>query len=273
MAVEGKLGAFALTEPGAGSDAGSLRTRAVKDGDNYIINGTKCFISNMGADEGDFAIVITLTDPEKKTRGGMTAFIVDRDNPGLSVSKSEDKMGMRCAAVSELVLTDCVVPASAILGKEGDGFKVAMAGLDGGRIAMAALSVGIAQGALDQAAKYSTERVQFGKPICENQGLRWYVAEMATKIHAAHLMALASADARDRKDPATAKLASMAKFYGSEIANEVVFKAVQMHGGYGFVTDYAVERMYRDARILTIFEGTSEIQKTVIAREVYKDYK
>jgi len=273
LAAEGRLGAFALTEPGAGSDAGSLRTRAVKDGDNYIINGAKCFISNMGPEEGDFAIVIALTDPEKKTRGGMTAFIVDRDNPGLSVGKTEDKMGMRAAAVSELVLTDCVVPASAILGKEGDGFKVAMAGLDGGRIAMAALSVGIAQGAMDAAAKYSTERVQFGKPICENQGLRWYVAEMATKIHAAHLLALEAADARDRKDPATGKLASMAKFYGSEIANEVVFKAVQMHGGYGFVTDYAVERMYRDARILTIFEGTSEIQKTVIAREVYKDYK
>ena len=190
MAVEGKLGAFALTEPGAGSDAGGLRTKAVKDGDHYILNGTKCFISNLGPEEGNHFVVIALTDPEKGTRGGMTAFLVERDTLGLSLGKTEDKMGMRGAAVSELILEDCRVPETAIMSSVGDGFKIAMSGLDGGRIGIAAQAVGVAQGAFEEGVKYSKERVQFGKPISANQGLQWYIADMATRLEAARLLTL-----------------------------------------------------------------------------------
>lgn len=270
LVAEGRLGAFALTEPGAGSDASGVRTKAVKDGDGYVINGSKCFISNMGQDEGDFVVVITVTDPQKGTRGGMTAFLVERGTPGFTVGKTEDKMGIRAAAVSELIFDDCRVPASAVVGTVGDGFRIAMSGLDGGRIGMAALSIGISQSALDAAIKYSKERVQFGKPIGANQGLRWYIAEMATRQEAARLLTLQAADARDKGLPGLTRLASMAKYYASETATYIADLALQIHGGYGYMKDYAIERIYRDSRILRIFEGTSEIQKIVISREMLK---
>jgi len=270
MAVEGKLGAFCLTEPGAGSDAGGLRTKAVPDGDDYILNGTKCFISNFGPEEGNHFIIIALTDPEKSTHGGMTAFLVDRDNPGLSLGKTENKMGISGAAVSELILTDCRVPASSIIGKVGDGFQIAMAGLDGGRIGVAAQALGLAQGALEEAVKYSKQRKQFGKPICALQGIQWYIADMATRVEAARMLILQAADKRDKGEKVT-KYASMAKYYASETATYVCDLALQVHGGYGYMKDYPIERMYRDARITRVYEGTSEIQRIVIAREVLND--
>lgn len=267
LSMAGKLGAFALTEPGAGSDAGSLQTTAVLDGDEYVLNGVKCFISNLGPAEGDYAIVIALTDKEKKNRGGMTAFLVDRETKGLVVGKTEDKMGIRGAAVSELILEDCRVPKSAVLGQVGKGFHVAMSGLDSGRIGIAAQACGEARAALTMALDYSKQRVQFRKPICQNQGIQWYLAEMATKLRAAELLTLEAADLRDRKQPAGMS-ASMAKFFASETAVEIAGKAVQIHGGYGYIKDYAIERIYRDTRILTIYEGTSEVQKMVIAKSL-----
>lgn len=270
MAVEGRLGAFCLTESGAGSDAGGLRTKAVCDGEDYILNGAKVFISNFGPEEGNHFIIIALTDPAKGTRGGMTAFLVGRDTPGLSLGKTEEKMGMRGAAVSELILEDCRVGADAVMGKVGDGFKIAMSGLDGGRIGISAQAVGLAQGALEEGVKYANERVQFGKPISANQGLQWYIADMATRVEAARLLCLQAADKRHRGEPAS-KYASMAKYYCAETACYVCDLALQLHGGYGYMKDYPIERMYRDARILRIYEGTSEIQKIVIAKEVLKD--
>lgn len=266
---EGKLGAFALTEPGAGSDAGGLQTTAVEDGEAYILNGSKCFISNMGPNEGDYAIVIALTDKSKKTHGGMTAFLVERDTPGFTLGKLEDKMGIRGAAVSELILEDCRVPKSHVLGKVGKGFHIAMSGLDSGRIGIAAQACGEAQAALDAAIEYAKQRAQFGKPLAAKQGLQWYLAEMATKLEAAKLLALKAADLRDRNLPASMN-ASMAKFFAAETANEIAAKALQIYGGYGYMKDYAIERIYRDARILTIYEGTSEVQKIVIAKELLK---
>lgn len=268
-AVEGRLGAFCLTEPGAGSDAGGLKTRAVKDGDSYVLNGTKCFISNFGREEGNHFVIIALTDPEKGTRGGMTAFLVGRDTPGLSLGKTEDKMGMRGAAVSELILEDCRVPENAVMGKTGDGFQIAMSGLDGGRIGIASQAVGIAQGALEEGVKYAKERVQFKKPISANQGLQWYMADMATRVEAARLLTFQAASKRQNGEPA-AKYASMAKYYAAETASYVCDLSLQLHGGYGYMKDYPIERMYRDARILRIYEGTSEVQKIVIAKEVLK---
>ena len=271
MAVEGKLGAFCLTEPGAGSDAGGLKTKAVKDGDDYIINGAKCFISNCGPHEGNHFVVIALTDPEKKTHGGMTAFLIDRDNPGLSIGKTEDKMGIRGSEVSELILTDCRVSSDAILGKVGDGFKIAMIGLDGGRIGIASQAVGIASGALEAAVKYAKEREQFGKPIAAKQGLQWYLADMATRLEAAKLLVYEAADLRERGEDVTT-VAAMAKLYAGEAACYVTDLALQIHGGYGYMNDYAIERMYRDARITRIYEGTSEVQKMVISRNVINQY-
>ena len=267
MAAEGKLGAFCLTEPGAGSDAGGLKTRAVRDGDDHILNGSKSFISNFGPKEGNHFVVIALTDPQKGTRGGMTAFLLERGTPGLSLGKTEDKMGMRGAAVSELILEDCRVPSGTIMGRVGDGFRIAMSGLDGGRIGIAAQAVGIAQGALEEGVKYANERVQFHKPISANQGLQWYIADMATKAEAARLLCLQAASKRQNGEPVS-KYASMAKYYCAETACYVCDLALQLHGGYGYMKDYAIERMYRDARILRIYEGTSEIQKNVIAKAV-----
>jgi alkylation response protein AidB-like acyl-CoA dehydrogenase len=267
-AASGKIGAFALTEPNAGSDAGAVKTKAVADGDFYVINGTKCFISNMGQEEGDYVILIALTDPDKGVKG-MSAILVDRGTPGFSIGKTEDKMGLRAASVSELIFEDCRVPKSNLLGGEGQGFKLAMVGLDGGRIGMAAQALGICDASIEFAVTYMKERVQFGKPIAENQGLQWYLADMATRTEAARALIYEAADAFDRGQPVS-KLASMAKYYASETAVWVTNKALQLHGGYGYMKDYAIERMYRDARIIPLYEGTSEVQKMVIAREVLK---
>lgn len=270
-AVEGKLGAFCLTEPGAGSDAGGIKTKAVQDGDDYVLNGTKCFISNFGKDEGDHFVIIAVTDPEKQQHGGMTAFLVDRDTKGLSLGKTENKMGIRGAAVSELVLTDCRVSKDSIMGNVGDGFKVAMSGLDGGRIGIASQAFGLAQGALEEGVHYAKNRVQFGKPLSEKQGLRWYISDMATRVEAARLLTFRAASMRMKGDPYTGKYASMAKYYASETAGYVTDLALQLHGGYGYMKDYPIERMYRDARILRIYEGTSEVQKIVISKNVLKE--
>ena len=264
--ASGGVGAFALTEPNAGSDAAAARTKAVVDGDDYVINGSKCFISNMGHDEGDYVVLIALTDPAKKTKG-MSAIIVDRTTPGFDIGKVEDKMGLRAAPVSELIFADCRVPRTQLLGKEGRGFMIAMAGLDGGRIGMASQGVGVAESALASAVAYSKQRVQFGKPINANQGLQWYLADMATRTEAAKMLTLNAADRRQHGEN-IGKLAAMAKYYASENAVWVTNKSLQIHGGYGYKKDYAIERQYRDARIIPLYEGTSEIQKVVISRAV-----
>ena len=266
MVNEGKLGAFALAEAGAGSDAGAVRTKAISDGDNYIINGSKCFISNMGPDEGDFVILIALTDPSAGMKG-MSAIIVDRGTPGFSIGKVEDKMGIRGAAVSELIFEDCVVPKTNLVGKEGEGFKIAMSALDGGRIGIAAQALGIAEAAIEASVEYSKQRNQFGKPVSALQGIQWYLADMATRTEAAKLLILQAADMRSRGENVT-KEAAMAKYYASENAVYVTDRAVQIHGGYGYMKDYPIERMYRDARITPLYEGTSEVQKMVISRAV-----
>lgn len=266
MVAEGKIGAFALTEAGAGSDAGAARTKAIRDGDNYIINGSKCFISNMGPEEGDYVILIALTDPSAGVKG-MSAIIVDRGTPGFSIGKVEDKMGIRGAAVSELIFEDCVVPVSNLIGKEGEGFKIAMSALDGGRIGIAAQALGIAEAAIEASVEYSKQRSQFGKPVAALQGIQWYLADMATRTEAAKLLILQAADMRSRGENVT-KEAAMAKYYASENAVYVTDKAIQIHGGYGYMKDYPIERMYRDARITPLYEGTSEVQKMVISRAV-----
>ncbi|QAT48972.1 acyl-CoA dehydrogenase [Caproiciproducens sp. NJN-50] len=267
-AASGKIGAFALTEPGAGSDAASAKTKAVSDGDDYVINGTKCFISNMGPEEGDFVVLVALTDPGKGVKG-MSAILVDRGTPGFSLGKTEDKMGIRAASVSELIFEDCRVPKANRLGAEGEGFKIAMIGLDGGRIGMAAQALGICDEAIAASASYMKQRVQFGRPIAALQGLQWYIADMATRTEAARALIMEAADLYDRGLPVS-KLASMAKYFASENAVWVTNKALQIHGGYGYMKDYPIERMYRDARIIPLYEGTSEIQKLVIAREAMK---
>ena len=266
LAAQGKVGGFALTEPGAGSDAAAGRTTAVEDGDCYVINGTKCFITNLGPDAGYHFIVIALTDPSQGVKG-MTAFLVDRDMPGVSVGKVERKMGLHGSAVSELVLENVRVPKANVLGKLGEGFKIAMLGLDGGRIGIAAQAIGVAEGALAEAVKYANSRVQFGKPISVNQGLQFYFAEMGTRIEAARGLMIAAAEARQNGEPCS-KIAAMAKLYATETACFVCDLALQVHGGYGYMKDFPIERMYRDARIMRIYEGTSEVQKMVIAREV-----
>lgn len=273
MAVEGKLGCFALTEPEAGSDVASIKTTAAEKDGGYVINGQKCFISNFGDEEGDYFIVITVTDQEKGSHGGMTAFMVDRDNPGLKLGMTEDKMGLRGASVSEVFLDDCFVEEKDIIGGYGNGIKVALGGLDGGRIGIASQGLGIAQAALEEAIEYSKERVQFGKPISKNQGIRWYIADMATRIEASRQLIYNAAETRMLGGEGLSKLASMAKYFSTETAGYVVDKAVQIHGGYGYMKGYPIERLYRDARITRIYEGTSEVQKIVISKEVYKEYE
>lgn len=260
------LGSFGLTEHTAGSDVSGMLTFAERKGDEYIINGSKCFISNMGPNEGDYVILIALTEPSLKTKG-LSAIIVDRDTPGFSVGKTEDKMGIRSAAVSELIFNDCCVPRTQLLGKEGKGFSIAMSGLDSGRIGIASQAVGLCQGAINAAVTYSSERTQFGKPINANQGIQWYLADMATRTEAALQLTINAARLHDAGMPIT-KEASMAKYYASEAAVYVTNKALQIHGGYGYMKDYAIERMYRDARIIPLYEGTSEVQKMVISRAV-----
>jgi alkylation response protein AidB-like acyl-CoA dehydrogenase len=267
LAIGKYIGAFALTEPDAGSDPVSQRTRAVKDGDHYIINGTKRFITT-GKNAG-LVIVTAKTDPDARHKG-ISTFIVTRDNPGMVVGNLEDKMGLRASDTTDLHFQDCRVPASDMLGKAGEGFKIVMKGLDGGRIGIAAQSIGVAQAALDAAVKYAKEREQFGQKIAKFQGLRWMIADMATEIEAARQLTLSAAAMKDRKERFTTQ-ASMAKLFASEMVNRVTAQALQIHGGYGFTTDYPVERFCRDARVFTIYEGTSEIQRVVISNNIIKD--
>lgn len=264
-AASGKLGGFALTEPNAGSDASAVKTTAVIDGDDYVINGCKCFITNGRA---DYHIVICVTDQAKGTKG-LSAIIVEKGNPGMSIGKIEEKMGISASETVELVFDNCRVPRKNLLSKEGDGFKIAMVGLDGGRISIASQALGIAEGALEESVKYMKERVQFGKPISKLQGLQWYIADMATRIEAARGLIYNAASTKESGQPVS-KIAAMAKYYASETAEYVTSQALQIHGGYGYMKDYPLERMYRDARITKIYEGTSEVQKVVIAREVLK---
>ncbi|MZP29677.1 acyl-CoA dehydrogenase [Heliobacterium undosum] len=265
--AEGRsVGAFGLTEPGAGSDAGSLKTTAVRDADGYVLNGTKIFITN--AEWADVYVVIAATDPAKKHRG-TTAFIVEKGTPGFSFGKKEHKMGIRASSTYELVFDNCRIPEENRLGEEGQGFKIAMMTLDGGRIGIAAQALGIAQGAFDQALAYSKTREQFGKPISANQGLQWMLADMATAIEAARLLVYQAAYLKEAGLPYS-KQSAMAKLYASEAAMSVTTRAVQIHGGYGYTREYPVERMMRDAKITEIYEGTSEIQRTVIAAALLK---
>ena len=261
------IGAFALTEPQAGSDPVRQSTKAVKDGDSYIINGTKRFITT--ASNAGLIIVTTKTD-EAARHKGITAFLVQQGTPGLSIGQLEDKMGLRASDTADLIFEDCRIPAENMLGMEGEGFKIAMTGLDGGRIGIASQSVGVAQAALDASIEYAKQREQFGQAISKFQGLRWIVADMATELEAARQLMLSAAAMKDRGDNYTQQ-ASMAKLYASEMVNRVTAKAVQLHGGYGFIREYPVERFYRDARVFTIYEGTSEIQRVVISNHLFKD--
>ena len=267
-AVQNKIKiVFALTEPGAGSDAGSMVTTATKDGDYYVLNGRKCFIS--GAPIADYCIVYAKTDMTKGNKG-ISAFVVDMKAPGVSCGKHEAKMGIIGYPTSDVVLEDVRVHKSDMLGKENMGFINAMKTLDGGRLGVSAQSIGVAQGCLDEAIKYSKERVQFGKPICKNQAIAFMIADMATKLTAAKELVYLAAQMKDKNDPKASMYCSMAKYYASETCNEIAAKAVQIHGGYGFIKEYPVERKYRDCRVLTIYEGTSQVQQMVISGNLLK---
>lgn len=256
-----KIGAFGLTEPGAGTDAAGQQTTAVLDGDNYILNGSKIFITNGGV--ADTFIVFAMTDKSQGTRG-ISAFIVEKDFPGFSIGKKEDKLGIRASSTTELIFENCVVPKENLIGKEGKGFGIAMKTLDGGRIGIAAQALGIAEGAYEEAVKYMKERKQFGRPLSAFQGLQWMIAGMETKIEAAKLLVYKAAWLKQNKLPYSVD-AAKAKLFAAEVAMDVTTKAVQIHGGYGYTKEYPVERMMRDAKITEIYEGTSEVQKMVIA--------
>ncbi len=260
------IGAWGLTEPNTGSDAGNMRTVAVKDGDHYVINGAKNFITH--ARSGNVAVIIVRTG-EVGDSHGMTAFIVEKGTPGFTSGKKENKLGMRASETAELIFTDCRVHKSQMIGKEGDGFIQAMKVLDGGRISIAALSLGIAQGAFEAALKYSHERHQFNKPISSFQGIAFMLADMATKIEAAKLLTYRSADMK-QKGLNVNRESAMAKLYASEVAVSVANDGVQIFGGYGYTKDFPAEKYYRDAKLCTIGEGTSEIQKLVISRAILK---
>ena len=258
------IGAWGLTEPGAGSDAGGTTTTAVLDGDQWVLNGSKNFITH--ATVGQAAVVVARTSKEAGHHG-ISAFFVPFDRPGVGPGKKENKLGMRCSDTSSLVLEDCRIPASHLLGNEGEGFIQAMQVLDGGRISIAALSLGIARGALDAAIDYASVREQFGKPLSSFQITRAKLADMATEVEAARLLTLRAAVDKQAGRPTT-RSSSMAKVYASEVAVRVAEEAIQLHGGYGYTKDYPVERAWRDAKLCTIGEGTSEIQRLVIAREI-----
>jgi alkylation response protein AidB-like acyl-CoA dehydrogenase len=260
------IGSWGLTEPNTGSDAGNMRTVAVRDGDHYIINGAKNFITH--GKSGDVAVVIVRTGAVGDSHG-MTAFILEKGTPGFTAGKKENKLGMRASETAELIFTDCRVHKSQMLGKEGEGFVQALKVLDGGRISIAALSVGIAQGAFDAALKYSQERQQFNQSISKFQGISFKLADMATKIEAAKLLTYRAGDLKNRGESVT-KESAMAKLYASEVAVDVANEAVQIFGGYGYTKDFPVEKFYRDAKLCTIGEGTSEIQKLVISRAILK---
>ena len=266
MASGKALGCFGLTEPGAGSDAGSQKTTAVQDGDFYILNGTKNFITN--APQADTCILFAMTD---KARGhkGITAFVIDMKWKGVSVGKLEKKMGIKASATSSIILEDVRVPAKNRLGNEGDGFKVAMNTLDGGRIGIAAQAIGIARASMEDALAYAKERKQFGQPISDFQAIQWMLADMATEIDAARLLTWRAAWMKDRK-MRHSKESSMAKLYASEVAMRAAVKGIQIHGGYGYIKEYPAERHFRDAKITEIYEGTSEIQRLVISSALLK---
>ena len=257
------LGAWGLTEANTGSDAGNMKCTAIKDGDNWILNGTKNWITH--GKSGDIAVVVARTG-EPRTRNNATAFVVERGAKGFSAGKKENKLGMRASETAEMVFNDCVVPDSNRLGGIGDGFKQAMKVLDGGRISIASLSLGIAKGAYEAALQYSKERYQFDQPIANFQGVSFKLADMATEIAAAEMLTLQACDLKNKGLNVTQK-AAMAKYYASEVAVKVANDAVQIFGGYGYTKDFPVEKFYRDAKLCTIGEGTSEIQKLVIARE------
>jgi hypothetical protein len=260
------LGAWGLTEPGSGSDASAARTAAVRKGDHWVLNGNKTFITN--AHYADVAVVIAVTDRTQGTHG-LSAFIVEKGTPGFRPGKKENKLGLRASDTSELIFEDCEIPGENLLGKLGEGFVDSMRVLDGGRISIAALSLGIGRGALDASLKYVKERRQFGKAIAEFQGIQWKLADMATELDAARLLTQRAAVLKDAGHKVTRE-SSMAKLYASEVAVRICDESVQLHGGYGFIKDYPAEKFYRDVKLCTIGEGTSEIQRMVIAREILK---
>ncbi len=261
-----KIGAFGLTEPGAGTDAAGQQTRAVLDGDEYILDGSKIFITNAGY--ADTYIIMAMTDKSQGTRG-ISAFIVDAETPGFTIGKKEKKMGIRGSATCELIFENCRIPKENLLGKVGMGFKIAMKTLDGGRIGIAAQALGLAQGAIDETVSYVKERKQFGRPISKFQNTQFQLADMETRTEAARLLVYKAARVKDSKKPFSNE-AAMAKLYASEAAMEVTTKAVQLHGGYGYTREYPVERMMRDAKITEIYEGTSEVQRMVVAAHLLK---
>ncbi len=268
MARGEKIGAFGLTEPGAGSDAAAIKTRAVLDGDEWVINGQKIFITNGSV--ADVVVIAAVTDPAKGKKG-ISNFIVEKGTPGFRVGREEDKMGLRGSVTSELIFENCRVPKENLLGKEGEGYKQFLITLDGGRIGIGAMAVGLGMAALEAAARYAKERVQFGQPIAEFQAIQWMLADMATELEAARLLVYRAAWLKDRGQRFT-KEAAMAKLFASEAAVRACYKAIQIHGGYGYTRDYPVERFYRDARLTTIGEGTSEIQRLVIARYILESF-
>lgn len=260
------IGAWGLTEHNTGSDAGGMNTTAVKDGDHWVLNGAKNFITH--GKSGDVAVVIARTG-EKGDSHGMTAFVVEKGTTGFTSGKKENKLGMRASETAELIFSDCRIPDANRLGEVGDGFVQSMKVLDGGRISIGALSLGIAKGAYEAALKYSKERVQFGKPICEFQGISFKLADMATEIEASELLLHKAAFLKNEGRPMT-KLSAMSKMYASEVCVKVANEAVQIHGGYGYTKDFPVEKFYRDSKLCTIGEGTTEIQKLVISRNILK---
>ncbi len=266
LATARRMGAWALTEPGSGSDAAGMKTTATKDGDGWVLNGTKNFCTNAPV-AGTF-VIVTITEPEKGNHG-ITSFIVEKDNPGLVIGKVEDKFGVRGSATSQVILDNCRVSEQNMLGGYNKGFVNALKTLDGGRISIAAMAVGIAQGAMEEAVRYAKERKQFGKPIGDFQGVQWHLADMAVQIEAARLMTYRAAWLKDQGKPIK-KEAAMAKLFASEVSMMACNKSLQIHGGYGYISDYPVERMLRDAKLTEIGEGTSEIQRLVIAREILR---
>ena len=260
------LGAWGLTEPNTGSDAANMKTTAVREGDDWVLNGTKCWITH--GKSAEVAVVIARTG-EPRTSGNATAFIVERGTPGFAAGKKENKLGMRASETTEMIFDNCRIPDANRIGEVGDGFRQALKVLDGGRISIAALSLGIAKGAYEAAKKYAQERYQFDQPISNFQGISFKLADMATEIAAAELLIAKAADLKDRGEKVT-EAGAMAKYYASEIAVKISNDAVQIFGGYGYTKDFPVEKYYRDSKLCTIGEGTSEIQKIVIAREVLK---
>ena len=261
-----KLGAIALTEPNAGSDASNQQTVAVLDGEHYVFNGTKIFVTNGG--EADIYLVMAMTDPSKGLKG-ISSFIVEKGFPGLTFGKKENKMGVRASSTTELIFQDCRVPKENLLGREGEGFKIAMQTLNGGRISIGAQALGIAQACLDESIRYAKEREQFNHPIASFQGIQWMLADMATNVEAARMLVYKAASLKDRKKPYS-KESAMAKLFAAETAMKQAVKAVQIHGGYGYMKEYKVERLMRDAKITEIYEGTSEVQRTIIASGILR---